>query len=109
MWWWIESKTYVEQSVSFSSDSLHVLGGVLVQMGAAVILKRPLSSLGPWLIAFALISLNEFIDVQIPQWPDAATQFGESTKDMALTLALPTVLLFAARRFPWLWTSRRSS
>jgi hypothetical protein len=37
------------------------------------------------------------------QWPDLAVQYGESAKDILLTMTLPTVLLVMARAWPQLF------
>lgn len=100
MWSWYDTKHFIERSIAFSSDSLHVLVGVLVQLAVAILLRRSVSNWRPWLVVFALASANEFIDLQFDHWPMRSTQFGESAKDLALTMILPTVLLFAARRSP---------
>jgi hypothetical protein len=105
MLWWATTKRFVEHSIAFSSDSLHVLGSVIVLLGAAILLRKPLSSIGPWLVVLALTCLNEFIDLRFPQWPDPAMNWGESTKDLILSMALPTLILVAARLFPRLWAS----
>lgn len=106
MQWWMNTKLYVEHSITFSSDSLHVMGGVVVLIGTAILLRKPLSSIWPWLVVLALACLNEFIDLQFPQWPDPAMNYAESAKDLILSMALPTLILFAARLFPRLWSSK---
>jgi hypothetical protein len=42
----------------------------------------------------------------IEQWPDLSMQYGESVKDLLLTMALPTLLLVAARLRPQLFGQR---
>lgn len=103
MWWWMQTKHFVEHSITFSSDALHVIGGVVVLLGAALLLRKPLSSIAPWLVVLVQIGLNEFIDIQFPQWPDPLMNYAESTKDLMLTMALPTLLLASARQFPQMW------
>jgi hypothetical protein len=36
----------------------------------------------------------------IEQWPDRGQQYGESAKDLLLTMAVPTILMAAARARP---------
>lgn len=107
MRWWMETKTYVEHSITFSSDSLHVMGGVVVLLASAILLRKSLSSGGPWLVVLALTCLNEFIDLRFPQWRDPGMNYAESAKDLMLTMALPTLLLISARLFPLLWNPGR--
>jgi hypothetical protein len=103
MWSWYDVKQVIERSIAFSSDSLHVLTGVVLLLGAALVLRRPISRWRPWLVVFALICLNELIDLKFDHWPTRAAQYGEGVKDMLLTLALPTLLLLAARFVPRLF------
>lgn len=106
MWFWYDAKLSIERSISFSSDSLHVFTGAVALLVAGLVLRRPISSWGPWLVVFGLISLNELIDLKFDHWPMRAVQFGESVKDMLLTLALPTLLLFTTRFAPRLFKAR---
>jgi len=103
---WYEAKMFIERASVVSSDALHVLVGVLAWMIAAVVLRRSLSSRFPWLILLGLAVLNEFVDFWIERWPDLGMQLGESAKDILLTMALPTVLMFAVRFRPNLFRAR---
>ena len=97
---WYESKLFVERALAISNDALHVILGVLVQMVAALVSRRPLSSIVPWLAVLVLTIWNEAVDVWTERWPSAGEQLGEAAKDGLLTLLLPTVLLLAARLRP---------
>jgi hypothetical protein len=103
IWSWYETKLFVERSIAFSSDSLHVLAGVVVQLAAGLVLKRPISNWRPWLVVFVLACFNELVDLKFDYWPMRALQYGESARDLILTMALPTVLLIVARRAPKLF------
>ena len=50
--------------------------------------------------------LSLFVDFWIERWPDLWMQLGESAKDILLTMALPTVLMFAVRSRPNLFRAR---
>jgi len=104
-WSWEQWKLFLERSVSFSSDSIHVYGGVLIQLVSAGILKKQISSWFPWLVVLLGICMNEFIDLWIEQWPDPGMQYGESAKDLLLSMALPTILMLSARFWPQLYGS----
>jgi hypothetical protein len=108
MWSWYDTKLFVERSLFFSSDALHVLTGVIVQLGAGLLLKRAVSSWRPWLVVFALTCFNELIDLKFDYWPRRSAQYGESARDIILTMALPTILLLAARHFPRLFAASRA-
>lgn len=99
---WFDAKMAVERSVAFHDDALHVLAGVLLQLIAAAVLRTRISRIGPWLVVLALELINEWSDFRFEIWPDAmlSAQIGESAKDVVLTMALPTLLMLTARRFP---------
>lgn len=100
---WSEWKLLFERSVAFSTDSLHVITGVVVFLVAAAIVRRPISSWRPWLVALLLTIMNEFSDLFIERWPHPGRQYGESVKDIILTMALPSLLLLSARFVPRLY------
>lgn len=109
MWWWVGSKTFIERSVAFSSDALHVIASVVIMLGAALLLRKPLSSLGPWLVVLVMIIVNEAVDLQVEKWPQRGMQYGESMRDFLLTMLLPTVLLLTARFLPHLFRASTES
>jgi hypothetical protein len=91
---------FIEHASVVNSDGLHVLVGVLAWILVAMVARRSLSARLPWLVLFVLTLLNECVDLWIEQWPDKAMQYGESAKDILLTMTLPTVLMFAVRLRP---------
>jgi hypothetical protein len=99
---WFDLKMLLERSLAFDSDGLHVLAGVALQLAAAALLRTSVARWWPWLAVLALTLANEAVDLWIEQWtgPELAGQWGESVKDVLLTLALPTLLLVVARRWP---------
>ena len=97
---WYEAKMFVEHASVVNSDGLHVLVGVLGWVLVAMVLRRSLSAPLPWFALLALTLFNEGVDLWIEQWPDKAMQYGESAKDILLTMTLPTVLMFAVRLRP---------
>lgn len=104
---WNDSKLFFERSLAFSPDALHVIASVLVQLAAAFVLRKPLSSSWPWFVVFAAALTNEVNDLWIEQWPDAAVQYGEGFKDILLTMFLPTVLMLSTRWLPGLYRKTR--
>jgi hypothetical protein len=101
---WHGAKVFIEHSVSISHDSLHVIVGVLLLLAIAFVSRRPISSVRPWLWVLALILWNETVDLWIEQWPEPGMQYGESAKDIGLTMLLPTLLMLAARFRPGLFS-----
>lgn len=106
---WRQAKLFFEHAINVSTESLHVLAGVLILLLAAGLLGKPVSSRWPWLAVLAFACLNEFVDLSIAQWPNPGMQFGESVKDMFVTMFLPSVLLFTARKTPGLYRPARPS
>lgn len=100
LWGWYDAKHFLERSVAFSSDAIHVIVGVLIQLGSALVLRRSISSWRPWLVVLALLCFNEFVDLYLERWPVRVEQYGESAKDLLLTMLLPTALLLASRWRP---------
>jgi hypothetical protein len=40
------------------------------------------------------------VDLWLEQWPDPGQQYGEGAKDLLLTMAVPTIIMLAARSRP---------
>ena len=78
-------------------DALHVVIGVAVWLGLALIIRRPLSSFAPWLGLAGFILWNEAVDLRVEHWPDRVQQYREGAKDFVLTLLIPTILLLLVR------------
>lgn len=97
---WYEAKMFIEHASVVSHDTLHVLLGVLVWVGAALLLRKPLTALAPILILFGLAAFNELVDLRVEQWPHKGMQYGESAKDLVLTMILPALLMVAIRLWP---------
>ena len=105
---WYQAKMFIEHASVVNSDGLHVLVGVVAWMLAAMVSRRSLSASFPWLLLLVLTLLNECVDLWAEQWPDKAMQYGESAKDILLTMTLPTLLLFAVRLRPSLFRTSPS-
>ena len=112
MWWsadsfgmrsWYEAKMFIEHASVVSSDALHLLVGTMIWLLAAFVLRKPITRWLPWLILLALISFNEGVDLWIERWPDLAMQYGESAKDVFLTMVIPTAVMLMARSRPQLF------
>lgn len=97
---WFNAKIVFEQSLAFSHDALHSFVGVIVQLVAAAMLRCSVAQWRPWLVVLALELANEASDLYGEVWPNRSEQWGESAKDLALTLLLPTLLLVISRFAP---------
>lgn len=100
---WYEAKMFIEHASVISSDAIHVVVGVLIWIIAAALSRRRLSTWLPWLTVLAAILLNEAVDLSIEHWPSIGMQLGESTKDVILTIGLPTLLMAVLRLRPGLF------
>jgi hypothetical protein len=99
---WYQWKLFAQQSGGVSMDALHVILGVVIQLGAAALFRKSVDRLGPWLVVLAVELANELNDLLVEVWPDPGMQYGEAVKDVVLTMLLPTIILVAARLTPQL-------
>lgn len=99
---WYEIKEGLALWSGLSMDALHVHAGILCQIVAALILRRTLASLWPWLVVLAAALANEWSDLSFAVWPDRDLQRAESLRDIWNTMLMPTLLLVIARFTPWL-------
>jgi len=97
---WYQAKLFIEHSLSISHDSLHMLVGVLLWLALGLLLRRSLLSWWPWLWLFLAIIWNEAVDLWVERWPNPGQQYGEGAKDLLLTLAVPSLVMLAARLRP---------
>jgi hypothetical protein len=74
-------------------------------IGIAAVSRRPLSDWRPWLAVLVLLVLNECVDLWVERWPDLAMQYGESAKDLLLTMILPTLVMILVRSTPRLFSA----
>jgi hypothetical protein len=100
---WHQLKEWLSGASGLDMDSLHVHAGVLCQIGLAVLLRRRLSSVLPWLAVAAVVLANEAYDFSYEEWPNRWQQLGESVRDVWNTLLLPSVILLLARYRPGLF------
>ena len=97
---WHHIKEWLEHAIGLNMDALHVYAGVFLQIGAAIVQRKPLRSPWPWLVVAAAEFANEVYDYTYEVWPDRDIQFAEGLRDMWNTMVLPTVLLVMARYAP---------
>ena len=97
---WYQVKLFLERASGFSMDALHVIVGVLLQLAIAALFRTSVARLLPLLAVLALELVNEASDFRVEIWPQPGMQFGESAKDIILTMALPTLLFLVARFRP---------
>lgn len=97
---WYEIKKCVEGFTGLHMDALHVHGGMLGLILAALLLRRSLGSPWPWLVVLAATLANEWFDLRYETWPDRTMQYDEAVRDIWNTMLLPTLMLVLARFWP---------
>ncbi|MBA3666253.1 MAG: hypothetical protein H0W65_00820 [Sphingomonas sp.] len=103
---WYQVKLLAAHATSLSMDALHIVAGTLLSILIAVGLRTSVANWRPWLVVLALELANEANDLWVEVWPDPAAQYGESLKDIASTMFLPTLLVLLARARPGLFVRR---
>ena len=103
---WASFKVFIAHVSGVSHDAMHVIAGVAAQLLLAAVLRRSIGSFGPWGIVLAAELLNEWNDLHVERWSAVGMQWGEMTKDVGLTMILPTVLLLLVRWRPGLFSRR---
>jgi hypothetical protein len=104
---WLSAKELAEHASGWPTDTLHVIGGVLLQLLLVAWLGRGLADGRPVLLVLILELVNEAHDLWVERWPSLPMQVGEGLRDLVGTLLLPTVLWLVARHRP-LWLVKRS-
>lgn len=104
---WFAWKHGLMRASGWPMDTLHVVGGVLIHLLAAALMRRSLAAFGPWLAVLAIELANEAYDLWHERWPSLTAQLAEGARDIGTTMLLPTILLVIARRWPKLLTGRR--
>jgi diacylglycerol kinase len=97
---WYQVKLFLERASGFSMDSLHAIAGVVIQFAIAFLFRTSVARPLPWLSVLALELINEASDFRVEIWPQPGMQFGESAKDVILTMVLPTLIFLVARYRP---------
>ena len=88
-------------------DALHIYAAILIQVTAAQVSRRPLSSWLPWCVVLIAEIANECLDVfwgetSSPQpWQEAG-----ALHDAINTMMLPTVLMLLVRYAPALFRAK---
>ena len=102
---WQQVKEIVEAWTGLERDALHVYAAVGVHLCAAIIVRRPLSHILPWLCVLGIECANEAYDLLndrlVEQWEIAA-----GLHDLWNTMLLPSLMLLLARYAPALAVGR---
>jgi diacylglycerol kinase len=97
---WYQAKVFFQHASGFSMDALHVMIGAVLHLVVALIFRSSVGRWFPLLAVLVLELLNEASDFVVDIWPSASMQFGESAKDVMLTMFVPTLMFLVARYRP---------
>lgn len=97
---WADFKVFARHASGIDHDAMHVIVGVVAQLLLVVLLRSSLARFWPWALVLLAELINEWNDLRVDKWPEVAMQWGEVTKDIGLTMLLPTILLAFARSRP---------
>lgn len=100
---WYQVKVALVSLTDLHMDALHVHAGVLLQLGAALVLRRSIASPLPWAAVLAIALLNEGYDLRAEVWPTRDEQYAAAVKDLWNTMLLPTLLMLGCRFLPRLF------
>jgi hypothetical protein len=102
---WNQIKETIALWTDLERDALHIYAALLVQVGAAAVLRRRLSHWLPWVAVLAFAVGNEWLDTfgddLVEQW-----ELDAGLHDLWNTMVLPTLLLLLARFAPGLFVPR---
>ena len=92
-------KAAVATWTGLERDALHIYVALIIQLGAAALLRRSLASPWPWLIVLAFALANEWLDIFRDDLVEGWEKAG-SLHDLWNTMLLPTLLLLVSRFAP---------
>jgi hypothetical protein len=92
-----------------AKDALHIYFAFVIQVAAALVLRKSLASWAPWLTVLAFELVNEGLDMWLGEEAHLKPwQFDGARHDILNTMILPTALLLLCRYSPRLFSGRRS-
>jgi hypothetical protein len=85
-------KLAIVAATGLSKDALHIYVGLAVFLAAAVVLRKPLRSIVPWLVIVAMAIAGEVLDMRDDVASLGYWRWGASLHDIINTIFWPTVL-----------------
>ena len=95
---WEATKDWLSSELHVSHAVLHIHLGLVIYLLSSLLLRRPLSSLLPWLTVVLLELANEtsdFVRYYVSGWPWTPTN---TIEDIVNTLFWPTILVVLFHR-----------
>jgi len=90
-------KLAIISTTGLSKDALHIHAGLAIFFIAAVVLRKLLRSIVPWLLVLALAIVGELVDMRDDSLSFGYWRWDASVHDILNTLFWPSVLLLLAR------------
>jgi len=90
-------KLAIVAATGLSKDALHIYVGLAVFLAAAVVLRKPLRSIVPWLVIVAMAIAGEVLDMRDDVASLGYWRWGASLHDIINTIFWPTVLFLIAK------------
>ena len=94
---WESFKDWLSESTGLEHHDYHILLGILLTLGLTWLLRRPLGSWLPLLIVLVLELVNEVFDFTRYYMSDWPWTPWPTLFDIAITMALPLVIVVTAR------------
>jgi len=90
-------KLTIVDVTGLSKDALHIYVGLTIFLVTAMVLRKPLRSIFPWLVVLAIAFAGEVLDMRDDVASLGYWRWGASLHDILNTLFWPSVLLLLAK------------
>lgn len=92
-----QSKFYLVEHLHLARDALHIYVALIVLFGSCALFGWKVHQWRPWLLVLLAAFVGEVLDIQGMPGPFESAIGRENVKDILNTMAVPTLLLIAAR------------
>ena len=91
------AKLWAVAELGLGKDALHIYVGLTLFLTSALLLRWPLRSWRPWLVAAVAALIGEVWDLRDSVVYDTPIRLAANARDIVNTLFWPTVLMLLAR------------
>jgi len=92
-----QSKFYLVEHLHLARDALHIYVALIVLFGSCALFGWKVHQWRPWLLVLLAAFVGEVLDIRGMAGPFESAIGRENVKDILNTMAVPTLLLIAAR------------
>lgn len=92
-----QSKFYLVEHLHLARDALHIYVALIVLFGSCALFRWKVHQWRPWLLVLLAAFVGEVLDIRGMPGPFESAIGRENVKDILNTMAVPTLLLIAAR------------